>query len=176
MAQHHEAVREEEIAVRRYMEALSLDGTCAEAYLGLGALRTRGGDLREAERVYSVALERVPDLRPAYAARARVRRALGFRREAVTDLFAGSGDEVSALRTLATWHGEDGQLPAQLATWRRLAVIAETTADSALAREARTTVRALVLLVGPADPASAPPSPTSDVRAVVAWLTRRGGT
>lgn len=176
MAQQHEALREEEVAVRRYMEALALDGTCGEAYLGLGALRTRAGDLREAERVYSVALERIPDLRPAFGARARVRRALGFRREAVTDLFAGSDDEVSALRSLAAWHGEDGQLPAQLATWRRLAVIAEVTRDSALAREARTTVRALVLLVGPADPASSPPSPTSEVRAVVAWLTRRGGT
>ncbi len=177
MAHAHESANEEEVAVRRYMEALALDGTCEEAYLGLGALRARRGDLREAERVYSVALEHMPRLRPALAARARVRRAMGLRREAVADLFASAEDEAAALKTLATWHGEDGQLPAQLAVWRRLALLAETAGDPALAREARTMVRALVLLVGPADPAAAPPGPPArvDVRDAIAHVARRGG-
>lgn len=175
MAHVHESAHEEDVAVRRYMEALALDATCEEAYLGLGALRARRGDLREADRVYSVALERVPRSRPALAARARVRRALGLRAEAVQDLLASSEDETQALRTLAAWHGEDGQLPAQLAVWRRLSAIAEATSDAALAREARTMVRALVLLVGTADPAAAPPPGAPAFRATIAHLARRGG-
>src|SRR5207253_10180861 len=79
IARAHESARQEELALRRYMEALTLDPTCEEAYLGLGSLRTRRGDLREAERVYSVALEHVPQLRAARTARAWVRLALGRR-------------------------------------------------------------------------------------------------
>src|SRR5688500_15335955 len=93
IARSHEQAREEDIAIRRYMEALSLDPTCDEAYLGLGALRARRGDLREAERVYSVALEHVPQLRAVRRARAHVRRALGLRMEAVEDLLTASGGE-----------------------------------------------------------------------------------
>lgn len=177
MARTHESANEADVAVRRYMEALALDATCEEAYLGLGALRARLGDLREADRVYSVALERLPWLKPAMAARAGVRRALGLRAEAAADLFAGATDEVAALRTLAGWYGEDGQLPAQLAVWRRLATIADATGDAPLTREARTMVRALVLVVGPADPAAAPP-PTrpreASVREALASFARRG--
>src|SRR3954470_18338122 len=72
IARAHEAARQEDLAVRRYMEALSLDPTCEDAYLGLGSLRTRRGDLREADRVYSVALEHLPQLRAARMARAWV--------------------------------------------------------------------------------------------------------
>jgi hypothetical protein len=50
-ARAHERAHEEDLALRRYMEALSLDPTCEEAYLGLGSLRARRGDLRESERV-----------------------------------------------------------------------------------------------------------------------------
>ena len=52
MAHVHETAREDDVAIRRYMEALALDATCEDAYLGLGALRARLGDLREADRVY----------------------------------------------------------------------------------------------------------------------------
>src|SRR5688500_14902419 len=118
LARAHEAAKEEDLALRRYMEALALDPTCEEAYLGLGDLRARRGDLREADRVYSVALEHLPALREARRARAHVRRALGLRADAIEDLLhAGDGD-VAALRVLASWYGEDGQTPAQLAVWR----------------------------------------------------------
>lgn len=173
LARAHEAAREEEIAVRRYMEALALDPTCDEAYLGLGALRARRGDLREAERVYTMALEHRPELRAARLARAHVRRALGLRAESEQDLLAGAEDDASALRTLATWYGEEGQSPAQLAVWRRIAARAEATHDAALLHEARTTIRALVLLVGPADPAAAP-ADDRGVRRLLAALARRG--
>jgi tetratricopeptide (TPR) repeat protein len=183
MARAHESAHEDDVALRRYMEALTLDPTCEDAYLGLGALRVRQGDLREADRVYSVGIERLPQVRDAIAARARVRRALGFRREAVSDLMASTTDEVAALRTVALWHGQDGQTPAQLAVWRRLAAIADATGDVALAREARTMVQALVLLVGPADPVAAPPvsddgagaAKALGIRGVLAQIARRGG-
>jgi tetratricopeptide (TPR) repeat protein len=155
IAKAHELAREDDIALRRYMEALALDPTCDEAYLGLGALRARRGDLREAERVYSVAIEHVPQLTAARTARAYVRRALGLRADAVQDLLtaAGPSEDPKLLRVLATWYGEDGQTAAQLAVWRRIAARAEATEDAVLAHEATMMVRALVILVGPADPA-----------------------
>lgn len=176
-ARAHEQAHEEDLALRQYMEALTLDPTCEEAYLGLGSLRTRRGDLREAERVYSVALEHVPALPAARLARAYVRRSLGANTQAAEDLLAGSEDEVGALRILASWHGEDGQTPAQLAVWRRLATHAEARLDTTLLREARTIVRALVILVGTADPAAAPPSDGDrGLRWTVGILAKRGGS
>jgi tetratricopeptide (TPR) repeat protein len=173
-ARAHEQAHEDDVALRRYMEALSLDPTCEEAYLGLGSLRARRGDLRESERVYSVALEHVPGLRAARLARAYVRRALGANAQAVEDLLAGADDDISALRILASWHGEDGHTPAQLAVWRRIAARAEATQHTALAQEARTMVRALVILVGTADPAAAP-SDDRGLRRLVSKLAKRGG-
>ena len=155
IAKGYEASHQEEIALRRYMDALGLDPSCAEAYLGLGSLRARRGDLREAERVYNVALEHLPGLAEARLARAHVRRALGATDEAIDDLF-GATDELVALRTTATWYGEDGKTPAQLAAWRRILARAESMQLPALIKEARTMVRALVILVGPADPAASP--------------------
>src|SRR4051812_20756901 len=72
MARAHEVAKEDDLALRRYMEAIALDPTCEEAYLGLGALRARRGDLREADTVYSLALEHVPALREARTKRAYV--------------------------------------------------------------------------------------------------------
>ncbi len=177
IARGHEEARQEDLALRRYNEALSLDPTCAEAYLGLGSLRARRGDLREAERVYTVALEHLPQLRAARLARAYVRRALGFRAQAVQDLLAGMEDDVPTLRILASWHAEDGQTPAQLAVWRKILARAEATGDASLLVEARRMVRALVILVGPADPAASPPDGNGrddGVRRTLSVLARRG--
>ncbi len=173
-ARAHEAANEDDLALRRYTEALSLDPTCEEAYLGLGHLRARQGDLHEAERVYSVALEHLPGLRAARVGRAHVRRALGARTEAIDDLLTGAENDPAALRVLATWYGEEGQTPAQLAVWRRIVARAEVTQDAALLHEARTTVRALVILVGPADPAAAPATDDKNFRRFVASLARKG--
>lgn len=183
IAREHEASRHDDLAVRRYMEALALDPTCEDAYLGLGALRARHGDLREAERVYDVALEHVAGFRAARTARAYVRRALGMRTEAVEDLLAGAGaeDDPAALRVLASWYAEDGQVPAQLAVWRRVAARAEATHDAVLLHEAKTMIRALVILVGPADPAASPPDDASAassdraLRRVAAAVAKKGG-
>ncbi len=173
-ARSHELAHEEDVAVRRYMEALSIDSTCEEAYLGLGGLRARTGDLREADRVYSMALEHLPGSRGARLARAHVRHALGATPDAVVDLLTSPDDEIAALKTLATWHAEDGQIPAQLAVWRLIAARAEATQQVAALREARTMVRALVILVGPADPAAAPPE-NRGLRHTIGLVARRGG-
>lgn len=171
-----ELTHQEELALRRYMEALSLDPTCEEAYLGLGSLRARRGDLREAERVYSVALEHVPGLRAARLARAYVRRALGANAEAIEDLLTGAEDDVETLRVLASWHGADGQTPAQLSVWRRIAVRARAIHHAALLREARTMIRALVIFVGSADPAASPPNDGEHgVRRTMSVFAKRGG-
>ena len=170
-----EAAKEEDLAVRRYMEAIAFDPTCEEAYLGLGSLRSRQGDLREAERVYSLALEHLPALRAARLGRAYVRRALGARAEAVEDLSTGGEEDSTAMRILASWYGEEGQTPAQLAVWRRIVARAEATADPVLLHEARTTVRALLILVGPADPAAMPATDDRNLRRLVATLARKGG-
>jgi tetratricopeptide (TPR) repeat protein len=175
IARAHEASREEDLALRRYTEALALDPTCDEAYLGLGRLRARRGDLREAERVYNVALEHRPGLRAARLGRAYVRRALGARAEAVDDLLDGAEDDPAALRVLAGWYGEEGQTPAQLAVWRRIAGQAQASHDAALLHEARTMVRALLILVGPADPAAQPPPDAGTFRELVAALARKSG-
>lgn len=176
-AREHELAHQDEVAVRRYTEALALDPTCEAAYLGLADLRTRHGDLREAERVYSMALEHAPQLRVALVGRARVRRALGAVREADVDLdlYTTDMDDLAALRELAAWYGAEGRVPAELASWRRLyAAALRTGSDPGLTREARATVRALQILVGPADPVVSP-SRKDAVRKSIAGMARRGG-
>jgi tetratricopeptide (TPR) repeat protein len=176
-AHAHEQAHEDDLALRRYMEALALDPTCEEAYLGLGSLRARRGDAREAERVYSMALEHLPALRAARLGRAYVRRSLGANVEATEDLLTGAEDDVAALRILASWHAEDGQRPAQLSVWRHIAALAEASQNAALLHEARTMVRALVIVVGTADPAAFPPDERDrGVRRTISAVAKRGGS
>jgi tetratricopeptide (TPR) repeat protein len=176
-ARAHEAAREDDMAVERYTEALALDPTCGPAYLGLADLRARRGDLREAERVYSMAIEHTPDLSAALVGRARVRRALGALDEADEDLhrYATEEEDLRALRELAGWYAAEGRTSAELASWRFLYAIALLRGlDPALVREARATVRALQILVGPADPVVSPDTRDS-VRRGIAEVARRGG-
>jgi tetratricopeptide (TPR) repeat protein len=175
-ARAHEAAHEDDVAVRRYMEALSVDPVNEEAFLGLGALRARLGEAAEAERVYTLALERVPSQHAILEARARARWSLGHHAEAESDLevFAGAEESVPALRELAGWYAVDGRTPAQLAIWRRLLALAVERGDPATEREARRTVRALVLLVDLADPVSSSPWP-DETRRALASMARRGG-
>lgn len=173
-ARAHERVHDDLVAVRRYMEAIALDRTDGDAYLGLGALRLRMGDAREAERVYTVALENVPQLRAAYAGRARAHRALGMRDQAADEMadYALADSDVAALRELGDWQRQDDRLPALLATWRAIYAIAARKEDAALLREARRMVHALQILVAPADPATSPVDPSA-TRAAIAAATKR---
>jgi tetratricopeptide (TPR) repeat protein len=184
-ARQHEAAHEEDMAVRRYTEALTIEPTNADAWLGLGALRMKLAEPSEAERVYAAALDRVPSLHAALVGRARARWALGRHAEAEADLeqVATPAADVALLRELAGWFGTDGRTPAQLATWRQLLWIAMANATTKegpaphqdpLLVEARRMVRALVILVDGADPASSPiePDPT---RRILARIAKQGG-
>lgn len=176
-ARAHERAKEDDLATRRYNEAIQLDPGDGDAYLGLGALRLRMGDARESERVFTVALARIPTLRAAMGGRARARWAMGMRETAereMQDYATTSDGDVAALRELAAWYGEDGYAPAQLAAWRMMQSIASQRSDGALAREARTMVRALQILVGPADPGTSPAAGDA-TRKLIASVARRGG-
>jgi tetratricopeptide (TPR) repeat protein len=172
-ARAHEAVREDDVAARRYMEALTIDPASEDAWMGLGALRIRLGEAAEAERVFEAALRRVPTMHRAIQGRAHARWALKRHVEAEGDLsdYATRDGDVEALRELAGWYAVDGRTPAQLATWRRLLALAP---DEATQKEARRMVRALVILVDGADPASSPAGPDATRRGLAA-VARRGG-
>jgi tetratricopeptide (TPR) repeat protein len=175
-ARAHEAAHEEDVALRRYNEALLVDRTSADAWMGLGELRLRLGEAREAETVYDTAMTEIPTLRGALRGRARARWALGKHAEAEDDLdaYAVAERDPAALRQLADWFGADGRAPAQLATWRRLLAAARDAEDAALEHEARIMVRALVVLVDGADPAASPASPDATRRAL-SRIAARGG-
>lgn len=172
-ARTHEAAHDDDVAVRRYMEALEIDPLEEDAWLGLGALRLRIGEAAEAERVYDAALQRVPTLHRAIQGRARARWAQGRHADAEGDLesYVALEPDAEALRELSGWYATDGRTPAQLAVWRRLLVMAP---DDAAQREARRMVRALVILVDKADPAASPVEPDASRRAM-AVIARRGG-
>jgi tetratricopeptide (TPR) repeat protein len=175
-ARAHEAAHEDDVALRRYTDALAEDRTSADAWLGLGALRMKVGEPAEAERVYDTALAQVPTLRLALQGRARARWALGRHTDAEEDLeaYAATERDNGALRELAGWLGEDGRTPAQLAIWRRLLAVAHEADDAPLEREARKMVRALVILVDGSDPAASPVDPDATRRAL-ARIAARGG-
>jgi tetratricopeptide (TPR) repeat protein len=175
-AREHEAAHDDYLAARRYTEAIEIDSRNAAAYLGLAEVRMRLGEAHAAEIVYTAALRHLPLLHQALRGRSRARWAQGRHDEAETDLasFATMENDAAAWRDLAKWFGDDGQTPAQLATWRKIFAMATARGDEAAVREARAMVRALQMLVGPADPASSPAGddPTRDA---LARIARRGG-
>ncbi len=172
----HEAAGEPEVALRRYTEAVTLDATCGPAYLGLGSLRLRMGDAREAEHVSDVALEHVPALRGAFELRARARWAQGRQDDAESDMLAYAErasdprQTVAALVELAAWYDKTRRVPAELACWRRILATVPPD-DAAMVARARTMVRALEIFLGPADPVTSP-SRRDLVRSVVAAAAR----
>ena len=163
-AKAHETAGETDVALRVYNDAVRLDPTCTNAWLGLGNLRAKTGDAAEAERVFDAALSHVPALSDAIAGRARSRWRLGRGPEAEEDMRqyverSAPNDPRAALAglvELASWYAAMNRPPAQLACWRRVAALAHGV-DDALETRAKTTVRALSLVVGPADPVTHPP-------------------
>ena len=174
-ARSHESHGDNDVAIREYSDATSLDPSCAAAWLGLGALRSHMGDAAEAERVYTAALSHIPTLAAAIADRARTRWQLGRIEEAEDDMLhfagaSGSHDALTALEELASWYGAAQRAPAQLGVWRRILALAQTQQDPIEAR-ARVRVAALVILVATADPVTHPPR-VDLLRSVAARLGR----
>src|SRR5579859_4066432 len=120
-------------AMKRYSDAITIDPTCEEAYLALGALREKRNELSEADEVYSVGMARVPTSVAIVVARGHVRRLLGKLAAASDDLhhaIAASADvgvQRSALRELVQVKRLQGEPAAELGLWRRLLAIARTT-------------------------------------------------
>lgn len=173
-ARRLEAAHEEELAARRYNEALALDGSLAEAWLALGALRTRQGDHREAERVYAVCVARLPGLQAARSAHAEALHALGRMDEAVQEIEMLARAVPRERRRVAAWYSEEGRYPAALATWRLVLARAVVDHDDETVAEARAMVRALVLVSKPVDPA-AYPAGDSRIRQMLGRIARNGG-
>jgi tetratricopeptide (TPR) repeat protein len=161
-----EATGDADRALRAYNDAIGLDPTCRDAYLRLGAIREARHDFREAERVYSIAIDHVPTSREAFFRRAAVRLILGRDEEAIAELRylgeAEPADEAAlkvaldSLRRLDEYFTAHDLVPARLGVWRRMAVLTEHGPDAAAATQARSMVRALSLVVGPADPVANP--------------------
>lgn len=167
-AQRHVAAGEEEIALRRYTDAIEIDPFCEACYLGLGALREKRGDYREADRVYTVALLHRLTPTPMLMARARARWAMGYREAALLDLEEAMTREPGpdGLRHLVAYYGELHAIPAQLRVARQLLAYGEKAADEAVVREARVLVAALTIVAGPVDPVTQPVRPDPTRRAL----------
>jgi tetratricopeptide (TPR) repeat protein len=167
----------DELAARRFAEAIQIDPTYGPAYLELAAVRERSGDLREAERTYDVAIGRVPDFADALRARAALLHRLGEGGREIADLEAAARltDAPDVFRELAQRHVAEGAWPAALATWRRILALAEKTGDESLAREANTQIRGLVVLCGDLDPVASGTSSRDWVRRAEASVARRRG-
>ncbi len=141
-------------ALREYTESLAIDSTLGEAYLRLGALRERMGDLREAELVYSEAA-RLGDTRAhALVQRSHLLRAEGRSADALRDLEYAVLLEANpdALAELAQHYVEAHAFSAALFTFRRILASAQLSGDPTALETARLEVRALSVLAAETDP------------------------
>ena len=171
----HAARGDDALAVRRFIEAVRLDGSYGPAYLELGAARERAGDFTEAERTYDVAIEHVPDFIDAFRARAALLHRMGQTAREIADLehLARVAEGPDTLRALAARYVENKAWPPALAVFRRLRAWAEQRSDEQLAREATTQVRALLLLSAELDPAMAGGAHRDPTRRALAHIARR---
>lgn len=137
-------------------EAIRMDPSYGPAYFALGSLREALGDLGEAERVYDLALRLPSATAEALARRAGLRRRRGDSRGALSDLAASlerAPDHLERLETLAGWYVEASNWIGALSSLRRVLVLLEQReASSAEVRDARTRVRALMVLAAELDP------------------------
>jgi tetratricopeptide (TPR) repeat protein len=169
-----EASHDDDVAARRYSEALALDGSLAEAWMALGALRTRQGDHREAERVYAVFVSRVPSSVAGHLAHAEALHTLGRTEDAAAEIEIVARVAPRERKRLGAWYAEDGLYPAALATWRAVLAQAVSEGDDETSTEARAMVRALVLFAKPCDPAAFPAS-DDRYRRLLGKIARSGG-
>ena len=162
-------------ALREYSESIAIDSTLGDAYLGLGALRERMGDAREAELVYSAAL-RLGDARArTLLQRSHLHRAAGHRAQALADLEASVELDASreALAELAHHYVEAQAWSAALATFRRIASLAQAAGDNPALETARLEVRALRVLAAETDPSTQRPKRHDWVGRALVNIARR---
>jgi tetratricopeptide (TPR) repeat protein len=172
-ARHEEAGRLAEAAAA-YTEAVNLDASNGRALLSLGRLRVRMNDIREAETIFSAATNFSDVAAPAFAERARLRKARGQDSDALLDLenaVALSPEETAWAEELGRWYvARRAWLPA-LSVYRRLSVDFRGTERE---KEMGLRVRALRILSGELDPvARGRASDYSFVRRALARLGTR---
>jgi tetratricopeptide (TPR) repeat protein len=168
---------DEQVAIRRFVEAIQLDPAYGPAYLELAAARERTGDFTEAERTYGVAIERVTGFAAAFRARAALHGRLGRGEEQLADLemAARLSETPDVLRDLAQKYVEARAWPAALAVYRRSGALAEKRGDERAMRDASLHVRALSILAAELDPVSFGASSPNWVRRAEASVARRLG-
>ncbi|GAC1352376.1 MAG: hypothetical protein NVS3B20_10600 [Polyangiales bacterium] len=179
----HEANGDSLTAIKRYTDALFLDPAAEEAYLALGSVREKQGDLAEAEVVYSLGSKNVSSSSEVVLGRGRVRRLRGQLSEAANDVSlamrmigrVSSRTEVAALQEWILLKQNQKELAAELGGWRRLLVVARTLADVALTKDASLKVRALGVFLGDIDPAMRGASESNADLRTFAAIARRGG-
>jgi len=138
-------------ALAAYTEAIRLDGTDGAAILALARLRLRLNDVREGERLLTVATRFAEVAAAAHGERGLLREAQGRATEALLDLeqaFALATDDRVVAASLTNLYVQRRAWVAALAVQRLL--LAETR-DPALSQEAAVRIRALSLLAGPLD-------------------------
>lgn len=181
--EQREAEGDELVALQRYRDAIAIDGTNERAYLRLGGLRAKRGELFEAEGVFDVGLSRVPASVELYLGRARVRRARGhffdahddLRRAAQLEGPTSSRRELAVVRETIALAREARLQATELAAWRRALAIGHKLADEALIKESSIQARALGLFVGEIDPVLGGRSLGDPLRKSLASVARRGG-
>lgn len=176
MAKAHEAAKDDDLALRRYTEALGIDPASEAAYLGLAALREKRGEPREAERTYAVGLEHVPQSTDLRLARARLLWTTGRFADAEADARAVAAKDLHALEELAAWNEREGWFPAALAWTRDLATSAAARGDQERATKARAHERALLQLVGDVDPVTRPDRGHGAVRSALRRIVQPAAT
>ena len=162
-------------ALREYTESLAIDSTLGDAYLRLGALRERMGDVREAELVYSEAVRLGDSRSQALLCRSHLRRAAGNPSQALSDLQAAIELEPSsaALTELARYYVEAHAWSAALATVRRIATSEQERGDTARLEAARLEIRALRVLAAETDPCTEAAKKHDWVGRALASMARR---
>lgn len=165
-------------AMVAYRDAIAMDPTYGPAFLGLATAREADGDPIEAERVLSMALERIPDYPDARARRAALRERRGDGTGAADDLELAVEDRPSDLALHARLVDacvKAGALPRALAAARRWTAAAAAEGDEAARKRASQTATALVVVVDRADPVAWPEG-SGEVRGLLrAWARRPAG-
>ncbi len=142
-------------ALVRLREALGMDATYAPAYLALAAAREGVGDLREAEQVLSMGLERIPLFAEARARRASLRERRGDRHGAAGDLESALAERPADLALHAqvteAWM-RAGETPRALASARRWRFAAAAAGSVESERRATRVAAACAWVVDRADP------------------------
>lgn len=139
-------------AAAAYTEAVKLDPSNGRALLALGRLRVRMNDAREAETIFSAATNFTDVAAPAFAERARLRKARGRDGDALLDLenaVALSPEETAWAEELGRWYVERRAWLPALSVYRRLSVDLRGTERE---KEMALRVRAFRILCGDLDP------------------------